>query len=125
MATAIAGLQATSSRTTASEAGIDNANTWRVYYTIPGGREIHVTHPDATAVVMQPFFVEVKLMGDEYLATGHISNSFEFGATPGRAMKNYLELLVDNLTWLEKHEAELSPSVHEDLRLLQSYLQIV
>jgi hypothetical protein len=118
-------LSKANSRTTTSWAGIDSANTWRGYYTIPKGWEIRVTRPDATAIVIQPFVVEVKLKGEEYLATGHISNAYEFGVTPGEALKNYLEILIDELTWLEKHEAELSPSVHEDLHLLQSYIRIV
>src|SRR5437660_12361529 len=90
--------------------GIDSANTWRGNYTIHKGWEIRVTRPDATALVLQSFVVEVKLMGEEYLATGYRSNAYEFGATLGQAIKNYLDILVDGLTWLEKHEAELSPS---------------
>ena len=113
------------SRTTTSYVGIDNVNAGKGSFGIREGIEIHVSHPDATAIVLQHFYVEVKLVGAEYIATSNISNSFELGMTPGRAIKNYLELLVDDFTWLEKHEASLSPSVHEDLRLLQSYLQIV
>lgn len=89
------------------------------------GIQIHVSHPDATAIVMQPFYVQVRLVADEYIASSTISNSYEFGVTPGRAIKNYLELLIDELTWLEKHKAELSPSIREDLHLLQNYVRIV
>jgi hypothetical protein len=128
MSTVAADLQSFSrarSRTTTSWAGTASANTWSGYYPIHEGIQIHVSRPDAAASVMQPFYVKVRLVADEYIASSTISNSYEFGVTPGRAIKNYLELLVDELTWLEKHKAELSPSISEDLRLLQSYVRIV
>jgi hypothetical protein len=128
MSTTPADLQSFSianSRTTTSYAGIDNANIWRGSYPIREGIVIRVSHPDATATVVQSFYIEVRLVGKEYIASSNISNSFEIGATPGRAIKNYLELLVDDLTWLEKHKANLSSSVLEDLHLLQSYVRIV
>src|SRR6266550_5789757 len=127
MSTTAADLQSFSianSRTTTSYTGIDNANTWRGSYPIGEGIVIRVSHPDATAIVVQSFYVEVRLVGEEYVVSSNISNSFEFGMTPGQAIKNYLELLVDKLTWFEKHKAELSPSIHEDLHLLQSYMRI-
>src|SRR5579872_673969 len=71
------------SRTITSYAGIDNANAWRGSYPIPEGMLIRVFCPDATAIVMHPFFVEVRLIGDEYFASSHITNSFEIGETPG------------------------------------------
>ncbi len=128
MSTVAADLQSFSrarSRTTTSWAGTASANTWSGYYPIHEGIQIHVSRPDATAIVMQPFYVKMRLVADEYIASSTISNSYEFGVTPGRAIKNYLELLVDELTWLEKHKAELSPSISEDLRLLQNYVRIV
>ena len=114
-----------SSTTTTSYAGTGNTNTSRDFYLIREGFPIRVFHPKATATVVQSFYVEVRLVGEEYIASSNISNSFELGATPGRAIKNYLELLVDDLTWLEKHKANLSSSVLEDLHLLQSYVRIV
>ena len=113
------------SKTTTSYPGIDNANTWKGSYPIREGIVIRVLHPDATAIVVQSFYVEVRLVGEEYIVSSTISNSFELGMTPGRAIKNYLELLVDKLTWFEKHKAELSPSIREDFHLLQSYIRIV
>jgi hypothetical protein len=74
---------------------------------------------------LQSFVVEVKLTGEEYLATGSISNVYEFGETMAQALENYLAILIDEFSWLEKHEPELSPAVREDLRLLRSYLRIV
>lgn len=128
MSTIAADLQSisvASSRTTTSYVGIDNASTWRGSYPIRKGMQIHVYHPDATANVELLFYVEVRLVGEEYIASSSISNSFEIGETPGQAIKNYLELLVDKLIWLEKHQAELSPSIRQDFRLLQSYVRIV
>lgn len=113
------------SRTTTFYAGIDNASTWRGSYPIHEGMQIRVDRPDATANVRQLFYVEVRLVGEEYTASSSISNSFEIGETPGQAIKNYLELLVDKLIWLERHQAELSPSICQDFRLLQSYVRIV
>lgn len=86
---------------------------------------MHVSRPDVTAIVKQPFYVSVRLVGNDYIASSSISNSYEIGETPGRAIVNYLEQLVDELTWLEKHKAELSPSISSDLELLRNYMQIV
>ncbi len=112
------------SGTTTSWVGTASANS-RSVYPIPEGIIIRVFHPDATAIVTQLFYVEVRLVGKEYITSSNISSYYEFGDTPGRAIKNYLELLVDKLTWLEKHKAELSPSIRQDLHLLQSYVRIV
>lgn len=119
------GINVANSRTTTSYTGIDNATTWKGSYPIHEGIQIRVYRPDATANVRQLFYVEVRLVGEEYIASSGISNSFEFGETPGQAIKNYLELLVDKLVWFEKHQAELSPSIRQDFRLLQSYVWIV
>lgn len=73
----------------------------------------------------QPFIVEVVPMESDFLATSRISNAYELGVSVGQALRNYLEFLVDELIWLQTHEKELSPSITEDLRLLQNYLRIV
>jgi hypothetical protein len=128
MSTIAADLQSFSianSRTTTSYAGIDNADTWSGSYPIREGIVIRVPRPDATAIVIQSFYVEVRLAREQYIASSIISNSFELGETPGQSIKNYLELFVDKLTWLEKHQAELSPSIRHDYRLLQNYVRIV
>src|SRR5260370_9271250 len=88
------------SRTTTSWAGTASANTWSGYYPIHEGIQIHVSRPDATASVIQPFYVKVRLVADEYIASRTLSNSYEFGVTPGQSIKNYLEFLVDLLPWL-------------------------
>ena len=116
----------TNSGTTTSWAvGIASANTWSGYYPIHEGIKIRVSRPDVTAIVLHPFNVMVRTEGEEYIASSTISNSYEFGVTIGQAIKNYLELLVDKLTWFEKHKAELSPSIRQDFHLLQSYVRIV
>ncbi len=78
-----------------------------------------------TAIVTQPFVIELIPREGGYLATSDISNAYELGATAGQALRNYLEFLADELLWLQKNEKDLSPSIQEDLRLLQCYLQIV
>jgi hypothetical protein len=113
------------SRTITALTGFTSANTWDGYYPIHKGIEIRVSHPDTTAIVIRPFYITVRLVGDQYNASSTISNSYEFGDTPGQAIKNYLELLIEELSWLEKHKAELSPSISEDFYLLQTYVQIV
>jgi hypothetical protein len=128
MATIAAGTQSfsnASSSTTTSWAGINNNANTSSHYLINSGLKLRVIFSNAEALVVQPFVIEVKLTGEEYLATGDISNTYEFGSTPGNAIKNYLEILVDELLWLEKHEAELSPSVREDLHSLQNHIRIV
>ena len=94
------------------------------YYPLHKGIEIRVSHLDTTAIVIRPFYITVRLVGDQYNASSTISNSYEFGDTPGQAIKNYLEMLVEEISWLEKHKAELSSSINEDLYLLQKYVQI-
>ena len=126
MATAIEGFQATSSRTTASKAGIDNANIRiKSYIGIYPPVKIGISHPHINAIVIRPFVVELTPRDGGYTATSDISNAFELGTTEGEALRNYLEFLVDELLWLQKNVAQLSPSIQEDLRLLQRYLQIV
>lgn len=124
-ATDLWSLRKANSSTTTSSVGIGHANAWKVYCTIPESLEIRVTDPDAIGKVIQLFVVEVKHTGEEFLATSPISNSYEFGETVGQALKNYLAILVDELTWLEKHQVELSPAIQEELHLLQNYIRIV
>ena len=128
MSTIAADLQSLSranSRTTTSSVGIANASKGRVYYTIREDYKISVSHPEAAAIVMRSFIVEVSPTEEEYIATSGISNAYELGATPGQAIRTYLEFLVDELIWLQKREENLSPSIHEELHLLQDYLRIV
>jgi len=113
-----------SSKTTTSWTRITDPNAGSVY-PILEGRIIRVSHPDAAAIVVRPFGVEVRLVGKEYVVSSNISNSYDFGETPNQAIRNYLELLVDKLTWFEKHKVELSPSIRQDFRLLQSYVRMV
>ena len=112
------------SKTTTTWTRITDPNAGSVY-PILEGRIIRVSHPDAAAIVVRPFGVEVRLIAKEYVASGDISNAYDFGETPQAALRNYLELLVDKLTWFEKHKAELSPSIRQDFRLLESYVRIV
>lgn len=130
MATIAADLEglskAISSQTTISETGIDNADIERRRYCfIDSHVEIGAPDLHATALVIQPFVVELTPRETGYLATSDISNAYELGATAGQALRNYLEFLVDELLWLQKNEEQLSPSIQEDLRLLQRYLRIV
>lgn len=113
------------SRTTISRAGIASANIGSIFCNIHQGSKINVYHPQVTAIIIHSFTVEITPTEEEYLATSHISNAYELGVTPGVAVRNYLEFLVDELIWLQKHEENLSPSIHEDLLLLQNYLRIV
>ena len=92
---------------------------------IPADYIISVNGLDVTAVVTQSFFVNVQPGRDEYTVTSNISNSYEFGKTIDQAIKNYLEILVEELVWLEKHKTDLSPSILEDLYRLKIYLRIV
>ncbi len=125
MATAIADFQATSSRSVVSRVGIDNAIEGRDYIRIHADVEISIFQPGTTARVIQPFYVEVIPTEDGYMASSGISNAFELGKTAGQALRNYLEFLVDELIWLQKNVKQLSPSIQEDLHLLQRFLRIV
>jgi hypothetical protein len=57
------------------------------------------------------------------MATSNISNAFELGATPGYALKNYLEFLVDELFWLQENAEQLSSSVQDDFHRLRRYIK--
>lgn len=94
-------------------------------YFIHQEARIKILDPQTAAVVEQPFIVEVAPIESGFLATSGISNAYELGDTPDQALGNYLGFLVDELIWLQTHEKELSPSIAEDLRLLQGYLRIV
>lgn len=89
------------------------------------GVKISIDKPEVTAIVIRPFVIGLTRTEEGYMASSHISNAYESGATPIQAIKSYLEFLVDELFWLRKNEDNLSASIHEDLYLLQSYLRIV
>lgn len=113
------------SRTTTSWTGVASANIGRINCYIHEGSKITVSHPQATATVIQSFVIEVIPLEEDYFATSRISNAYELGTSVGQAIRNYLEFLVDELIWLQKNEENLSASIQEDLRLLQRYLRIV
>ncbi len=106
------------------ERGFTSTNIGSKVYAIHPGVAIHLSKPEITAVVIQPFIVEVSSSEEEYLVTSRISNIYELGTTPGQAIINYLRLLASELVWLQQHEENLSPSIHEELRLLQKYVRI-
>lgn len=114
-----------SSKTIPSQVGFIGANIGTRDYTIHSGIAISISKPQATAIVTHSFPVEVAPTEEGYIATSRISNAFELGASASEAVRNYLEFLVDELIWLQKHEKELSTSIREDLRHLQHYLRIV
>lgn len=89
------------------------------------GVKISLDKPKATAIVIRPFVIELTPTKEGYMATSRISNAFELGSTLFQAARNYLEFLVDEILWLQKDVEQLSPSIQEDLRLLQYYLRIV
>jgi hypothetical protein len=132
MATAIVDLRSlfyrrANSETTnlGSKQVIASANIGKKDFYIHQGVEISISNPKATAIVMQPFIIAIAPTEDEYIASSRISNVYELEATPGQAVRNYLKALVDELVWLQKHEDNLSASIHRELRLLQNYLRIV
>ena len=89
------------------------------------GMTISIPNLEVTAVVLQSFIVEVNPSEDEYLASSRISNVYELGVNPGQALINYLRLLVNEVSWLQKHENSLSSAICKELRHLQQYLRIV
>ncbi len=114
------------SQTLPTRPGIDNANTGsKGYCIIHQGVGISISPSQAAAIVILPFVVELTPREGGYLATSDISNGYELGVTVGQALRNYLEFLVDELFWLQRNKEQLSPSLQEDLRLLQRYLRIV
>lgn len=114
-----------SSKTTTSRAGIANVNAGSNNYYIHSGLEISIPRPQATAIVLQPFVIEVLSTEEGYIATSRISTVYELEATAGQAVRSYLESLLDELIWLEQEKERLSPAILEELHLLRKYLQIV
>lgn len=89
------------------------------------GKNVEISNPEATAIVIRPIMIGLTSTEEGYMASSHISNAYELGATLHQAISNYLEFLVDELLWLRNNEENLSSSIHEELYLLQSYLRIV
>ena len=108
----------------ADESKLPDFKQVKTVFVIHPGVGISVSHPQATAIVIQPFIIEIAPSEGEYLATSRISNVYELGAMPGQAVMRYLKSLVDELVWLQKHQKSLSASIREELRLLQSYVTI-
>src|SRR6266705_1570780 len=54
--------------------------------------KISISSPDTTAIVIQPFTIDIALSEteDEYMATSGISNGFELEATSSQARESYL-----------------------------------
>lgn len=126
MVATIAGPRAVSSQTLAPKAGIGNANIGdKRYVQIHPDVVISISQPRITAIVLQPFNVELTPKEGGYVATSNISNAFELGATPGYALKNYLEFLVDELFWLQENAEQLSSSIKNDFHRLRWYMRIV
>jgi len=110
----------------AAEKQIASANTPLPNIILPNFK-ISISDPNVTGIVIRPFIVEITLTEteEEYIATSHMSNTFELAATPAQALKSYLKALVDELAWLQKNEKSLSPSILEELDHLQCYIRIV
>jgi len=104
---------------------IIHANVGSENYYINQGLVIRLPGSKVIAIVTQPFLVEITPAEDGYVATSSISNVYEMGATHRIAIINFFKSLVDELIWLQKHEKELSPSIQQELRLLQNYIRIV
>ncbi|MEO7019490.1 MAG: hypothetical protein ABI234_05010 [Ktedonobacteraceae bacterium] len=112
-------------RTTLSPAGIAPTTDSQIYGMIPVGYTLFVQSLDITVVVTQGFFVHVTLGKDAYSVTSALSYAYEFGETLGHAIKNYLEVVIEQLVWLQKNEGNLSTSVYDELVRLQQYLRIM
>ncbi len=131
MGTAIADLRSfckrANSKTTALGARsiVASANVGVKDYYIHQGIEISISNPEAIAVVIQPFVIEITSTEEGFIATSRISNVYELEATPGQALKSYLKSLVDELVWLQSHKEELSASILGELHLLQYYVRVV
>jgi hypothetical protein len=96
-----------------------------VDFNVHQGVKVPIYKPRATAIVIKPFVIGITPTDAGFMATSQISNSYELGATPQQAIRNYLEYLVDELIWLKKNQEELSSTIQGDLSLLQNYLRIV
>jgi hypothetical protein len=94
------------------------------YYIHPGIKA-SISDPQATAVTIRPFVIEITPTEEGFVATSDIATVYELEATPSLALKSYLKSLVDELIWLQSNKESLSPSILEELYLLQYYLKIV
>jgi hypothetical protein len=94
------------------------------YYIHPG-IEASISDPPATAIIVHPFVIELTPTEEGFVATSDIATVYELEATPSLALKSYLKSLVDELIWLQSNKKSLSPSILEELYLLQYYLKIV
>lgn len=97
----------------------------QIYGEIPAGYRFSIPNLNITAVVTQSFLVQVTPGADGYQVISLISYAYAFGDTPGQAIRYYLEEVVEQLDWLQRHENSLSNSVRHELVCLQQYLRIM
>jgi hypothetical protein len=83
-----------------------------------------ILYPKKTEV-LQPFDVEVKPVGDEFVTTSSISDVYELGETLSQAVFSHLYSLVDEFIWLHEHKQSLSLAMLKDLERLNTYLRLV
>lgn len=102
-----------------------SANLESKAYYINQGFIIGYADLKATALVIQPFFIEITPTEEGYVATSGISNVYEFEARPDQAIRSYIKSLIDEIIWLRKNHRNLSASLHRELILLQNFIQIV
>ncbi len=81
--------------------------------------------PKASARVIQPFSVQLFSSKGGYMAASDLCNICELEETMGEAVRSYLYSLVDELTWLQKHEENLSKPLREELDRIRAYIWIV
>jgi hypothetical protein len=84
----------------------------RDYYMHPG-IEASISDPQAAAVTIRPFVIEITPTEEGFVATSDIATVYELEATPSLALKSYLKSLVDELIWLQSNKESLSPSIRQ------------
>lgn len=93
---------------------------------VPIDQNLLISHPDlgVKARVLQPFYIEVKPAGNEFVAVSDISDIFETGKTANDAVLSCLYSLVDELIWYRERQQSLSGPMLKDLDKLQFYLDV-
>lgn len=81
--------------------------------------------PKASARVIQSFSIQLFPSEEGYIAASDLCNITELEKTKGEAVRSYLYSLVDELTWLQKHEEDLSKPLQEELDRIRAYISIV
>ncbi len=92
---------------------------------IKEGLLIPIPFNKQVAKILKPFYIQLLLTADGYMATSRISDIYELEPSIQEAVRNYLFSLVDEVIWLEEKRENLSALLAQQLENIQTYISFV